>query len=60
LRILPADDLTDRRGTPETLKDLTRVAKTLGPKGLMPNKKTGTVTTEIGKAVRAVPVPAEL
>jgi large subunit ribosomal protein L1 len=38
--------------TPETLKDLTKVAKILGPKGLMPNKKTGTVTTEIGKAVK--------
>lgn len=37
--------------TPETLKDLTKVAKILGPKGLMPNKKTGTVTSEIGKAV---------
>lgn len=38
--------------TPEALKDLTKVAKVLGPKGLMPNKKTGTVTTEIGKAVK--------
>jgi large subunit ribosomal protein L1 len=38
--------------TPETLKDLTRVAKVLGPKGMMPNKKTGTVTSEIGKAVK--------
>ena len=38
--------------TPETLKDLTKIAKILGPKGLMPNKKTGTVTSEIGKAVR--------
>jgi len=38
--------------TPETLKDLTKVAKVLGPKGLMPNKKTGTVTAEIGKAVK--------
>jgi len=38
--------------TPETLKDLTKVAKVLGPKGLMPNKKTGTVTSEVGKAVR--------
>ena len=38
--------------TPETLKDLTKVAKILGPKGLMPNKKTGTVTSEIGKAVK--------
>src|SRR5262249_17593450 len=32
--------------------DLTKVAKVLGPKGLMPNKKTGTVTSEVGKAVR--------
>ena len=38
--------------TPETLKDLTKVAKILGPKGLMPNKKTGTVTSEVGKAVK--------
>ena len=38
--------------TPESLKDLTKVAKILGPKGLMPNKKTGTVTSEIGKGVR--------
>ncbi len=38
--------------TPDTLKDLTKVAKVLGPRGMMPNKKTGTVTTEIGKAVR--------
>lgn len=38
--------------TPESLKDLTKVAKVLGPKGMMPNKKTGTVTSEIGKAVK--------
>jgi len=38
--------------TPDSLKDLTKVAKILGPKGLMPNKKTGTVTSEIGKAVK--------
>jgi large subunit ribosomal protein L1 len=38
--------------TPEALKDLTKVAKILGPKGLMPNKKTGTVTAEVGKAVK--------
>jgi large subunit ribosomal protein L1 len=38
--------------TPDTLKDMTKVAKVLGPRGLMPNKKTGTVTTEVGKAVR--------
>ncbi len=38
--------------TPDGLKDLSKVAKILGPKGLMPNKKTGTVTQEIGKAVK--------
>lgn len=38
--------------TPEALKDLTKLAKILGPKGMMPNKKTGTVTNEIGKAVK--------
>ena len=38
--------------TPESLKDLTKVAKVLGPKGLMPNKKTGTVSSEIGKAIK--------
>ncbi len=38
--------------TPDTLKDMTKVAKVLGPRGLMPNKKTGTVTAEVGKAVK--------
>lgn len=38
--------------TPDTLKDMTKVAKVLGPRGLMPNKKTGTVTTEVGKAIK--------
>lgn len=38
--------------TPDTAKELTKVARVLGPKGLMPNKKTGTVTDEVGRAVR--------
>ncbi len=38
--------------TPDTLKDMTKVAKILGPRGLMPNKKTGTVTAEVGKAIK--------
>jgi len=37
--------------TPDVMKDLSRVAKILGPKGLMPNPKSGTVTFEIGRVV---------
>ncbi len=37
--------------TPDTMKALAKVAKILGPKGLMPNVKAGTVTTEVGKTV---------
>lgn len=38
--------------TPEVLKELGKIAKVLGPKGLMPNKKSGTVTTEVGQSVK--------
>ncbi|MDR3275442.1 MAG: 50S ribosomal protein L1 [Endomicrobium sp.] len=38
--------------TPDIMKDLSRVAKILGPKGLMPNPKSGTVTFEIATAVK--------
>ncbi|MCL2390627.1 MAG: 50S ribosomal protein L1 [Endomicrobia bacterium] len=37
--------------TPDVMKDLSKVAKILGPKGLMPNPKSGTVTFEIAKTV---------
>jgi len=38
--------------TPDAMKDLTKLGKVLGPKGLMPNPKAGTVTFDIGRTVK--------
>lgn len=40
--------------TPDMMPALGRVAKTLGPKGLMPNPKAGTVTMDTAKAVNEI------
>ena len=38
--------------TPDVMKDVSQVAKVLGPRGLMPNPKSGTVTADIKGAVQ--------
>lgn len=47
-------EVTDIIATPDMMRELGKLAKILGPRGLMPTPKAGTVTNDVAKAVTEI------
>lgn len=48
------DEIDTIIATPDMMPELGKLGKVLGPKGLMPNPKSGTVTMDVAKAVKDI------